>query len=778
MNEPNSGAQASRRKFRLWVAATSTLGFGVWWVASILLHTALFGVLTVVSPEKQTELATMENSATPIAPEEFTMTISPDRVEEVVEEIRDRKGQEFQAQVEELLEIQKELEAANIAKVQQYNELMKSEAALAPDAVKKAAQEALAAQDEAIAAQEQAKTALSKLGEAQAAVSAVPSTEDHITAKPNADAAKADVEKAQAAASAAQNKAMTAQVKIEQQLDVFGQAANEVLNIHQVNSALQNQATKLQKDANNAAQAVDKLRAKEDALRVKTLADKARADAEQKRQVEEEAKIAELQAAGNPKARELTQLLAKQPKTKLSAERAVQAAKDDAIKVAELAPAIDAALKQAQQTEAQAQQAQAQAKEALARSAERLEQAVAKASERAAVPVPAQPETSPATSRNLAELYNQALQAEDTLTNTYKQVRAAELAAIRKLPMAQALALTEVAKPVRNTVDTKILSENIRDVQGVQKQEKAINAASAELDSMVSLARRMKELALPEIGANVTVGDLKNQADHSDRMEQLAVQSEGARAKDLSGEMGDAAMKDRDGAGVGDDAEAARLAKSNEPPSYLFAAPKDLKPIPGRTIGDVQSTPSGRNASWMFVDSWYLIGPWPNPGRKNLNTKFPPETVVDLNATYTGGRRYGKPMPVSWRFYQAPAFAAPGPFQSAEQTGQIIPPGLGEYEIYYAYTELWSDTARDLWVAIGSDDQSKIWINDDMIWKSGDELKGWVPNEGLRKVHFRKGINRILCRYENGHMKGCFSFLISLKTTVAAPIQTNVKAGR
>jgi len=372
-------------------------------------------------------------------------------------------------------------------------------------------------------------------------------------------------------------------------------------------------------------------------------------------------------------------------------------------------------------------------------------------------------------------------------------VRAAELASIRKLPMAQALALTQVAKPVRKGVDTKILSANIRDAQGVHTQEKAINAAGEELASMVALARRMRALALPDTSAGgVSVDDLQEQAEHSEKMEQLALQSEGEEAKDLTGEMGEGKGKEgKAGHGSGGEGKKAGRAghgfdqgpetnlpgKQLGPPSYLFAAPREMRPIPGRTIGgDMQNTAPGRNGYWMFVDSWYIIGPWPNPGRKNLNTKFPPETVVDLNATYTGGKQDEKPMNVRWKFYQAPALDAP--LHGTEMTGQIIPPGLGEYEIYYAYTEVRSDEARDVWVAIGSDDQSKIWINDDMIWKSSDQLKNWVPNEGLRKIHLRQGINRILYRYENGHSSGCFSFFISLRSTDTAPLPTNVLRGR
>ena len=512
MSDPESSAKRARHRFPLWLAISSALGFGGWWIASLLLHTALFGILTVVVPKQSTELP---------APDELNMAVRPDQVKEVVEDIRSRKSEEFQEQLKELRDIQKELEAADTAKIQQYKELMKNE----------------------------------------------------------------------------------------------------------------------------------------------------------KKAFSEE------------------------------------------------------------------------------------------------IPAPSSSEPNPAMSQNLAELYNEALQTEHSLVDTYKHVRAAELAAIRKLPMAEALALTDVAQPVRNDVDIKNLSADIHDVQGLQAQEKAIIAASGELASMVDLARRMKGLALPDPKTTVVMGDLKSQADHIEKMEKLAMQTGGARAKDLTGEMIKAETKSTESGGRGNGVASHTILKDDELSGSVFNA-QNLTPVPGRTIGaDMQATVPGRKGDWMFVDSWYLIGPWPNPHRKNLNKKYPPETVVDLNATYTGGRRDERPIPVSWQFFQAPAIAPAPRGETTERTGQIIPPGLGEYEIYYAYTELWFDEARDLWVAIGSDDQSKIWINDEMIWKSSDDLKSWVPNEGLRKVHFRQGVNRILYRYENGHFSGCFSFWISLKSSAQAPLK-------
>jgi hypothetical protein len=147
----------------------------------------------------------------------------------------------------------------------------------------------------------------------------------------------------------------------------------------------------------------------------------------------------------------------------------------------------------------------------------------------------------------------------------------------------------------------------------------------------------------------------------------------------------------------------------------------------------------GPGVRWLMIDSWYVVGPWPNPKRVNRERRYPPENKVDLDATYVGlGGR-----PLKWQFVQAT--------KNNRHPAYIRPPLAREYTIYYFYTEIWSDEDRDLWFVTGSDDKSKVWINDMLVWESAAEHKGWKIGEGYRKVHLKKGANRILYRLENGH---------------------------
>lgn len=154
---------------------------------------------------------------------------------------------------------------------------------------------------------------------------------------------------------------------------------------------------------------------------------------------------------------------------------------------------------------------------------------------------------------------------------------------------------------------------------------------------------------------------------------------------------------------------------------------------PGVEGGRHLADGGGISSNWMVVDRWYVVGPWANPGRINRDRKFPPENAVDLDATYPG--KDGRVL--RWRFMQS-------------KGKMLVPYDESDYSIYYLFTEITSDRDRDVWLSTGSDDKSKIWINDMLVWESGPQLKSWRIDEGFRKVHLRKGVNRILYRLENG----------------------------
>ena len=367
--------------------------------------------------------------------------------------------------------------------------------------------------------------------------------------------------------------------------------------------------------------------------------------------------------------------------------------------------------------------------------------------------------------KNIADLLDIATSTEKEIAELDRQIRAANLAMATQVPYSEALAQTDAAAPLRQPLDRNVLSG--QDGNGAARNEQ-VAQARAQIAGMVASGQRMlarsggapgdKQRANGRSGANATrpggsaaqvgTGPLGVRGSVIDpvrdaRMMPLAQQDSG-QPKDLT-----VAMKSLSAGSIGSpsDNPRSRPVEGGPEPVGAYRAPEIAseailqKAIPGRRV-----TAKGQGAEWMFVNSWYTIGPFSNEGRANLNRRFAPESVVDLDATYVGKDN----QPVRWQFVQ-------------NATPMLLPAQAAEYAIYYAYTELWFDEPRDLWIAIGSDDASTIWIEGQMVWRSRDDLKSWNAGEGLRRVHFKKGLNRVLYRVENGWGEIGLSLVIQLK---------------
>lgn len=159
--------------------------------------------------------------------------------------------------------------------------------------------------------------------------------------------------------------------------------------------------------------------------------------------------------------------------------------------------------------------------------------------------------------------------------------------------------------------------------------------------------------------------------------------------------------------------------------------------LPGRKFS--RNSP---RTGWLYIDTWYVIGPWDNHSRVGFDQAWPPETLIDLDATYKGkGDR-----PLRWQFHQSDNI-------------RIKPPAEEESATYYAYTEVFFEEETEMLVAVASDDAAKVWVNDQLIWRD-DGIGPWRLDEGFRKVVFKKGFNTLLVRIENGPITCTYSILL------------------
>lgn len=205
---------------------------------------------------------------------------------------------------------------------------------------------------------------------------------------------------------------------------------------------------------------------------------------------------------------------------------------------------------------------------------------------------------------------------------------------------------------------------------------------------------------------------------------------------------------------------------SVQTPMSQYAGPRlnqemvKAQALPGRRFSK-----SAERKGWLYINTWYMIGPWENYGRDDFSLVHPPEVSVDFDAVYTDGqvgmgivetdshplKMIGEKVALDgtlrWQFMQS------------ESMHNTVPVTTGS-STYYAYTELYFEEATTMLVAIGTDDSGRVWINGKDVWR--DTGTSWYHiDEHIAPFDFRQGWNRILLRLENGGGGAAgFSFLI------------------
>jgi hypothetical protein len=175
----------------------------------------------------------------------------------------------------------------------------------------------------------------------------------------------------------------------------------------------------------------------------------------------------------------------------------------------------------------------------------------------------------------------------------------------------------------------------------------------------------------------------------------------------------------------------------------------------GRIIG-----PGGPYADRVYVNRWYLIGPFDRKHGDAWLTPDPPEQAVVLDAAYRGkdGRL------LKWEYVDSANYP-------------LVPPRPAEEAVYYGYTELMVDKEQDLTIWVGARDDAQLWLNDKLVWRGRNVAKGpfyrevndtnnthgrdYNFSEGKRVVHLRQGRNKLFFKLSNGVGSLFFSLVLT-----------------
>lgn len=323
-------------------------------------------------------------------------------------------------------------------------------------------------------------------------------------------------------------------------------------------------------------------------------------------------------------------------------------------------------------------------------------------------------------------VYKNHIPLEREVGQLFERFHALELSASldQPLPLSKSLENTKLDLPKRKKIRSDFMQTAARNREELEKFRKEITELYLETQDMLNSAARWVELAESKTGSLTS----------------------GATLFGLT----------------------TKIVPAPEPyyGHYLnprFFKPTDLKQLfdvtPGLGTrigeGDLQA-----KAVWMSPDRWYYIGPFAHPTKargsaqrrtEDLYFKYPPESSVDLGATYTG--RDGRTLTWKYRVIGRNDVSQDVLGKPADKGLRIMPYTVDNdaYAIWYFYTEVWSDQDRTVVASFASDDFGQCWVNGTLVYQSPSETQPWVPftRNGFRPVLLRKGYNRVLFKLEN-----------------------------
>lgn len=154
------------------------------------------------------------------------------------------------------------------------------------------------------------------------------------------------------------------------------------------------------------------------------------------------------------------------------------------------------------------------------------------------------------------------------------------------------------------------------------------------------------------------------------------------------------------------------------------------------------SAPLSETVVDTSVPSWWIIGPFSNPGGHAGDVKHPIETEkLDLAKKYPG--QQGQ---IAWRKVERGLQA-----HVLDEHVVDFVKLFGQQNNVAAYALVWisSDKGRDALLAVGSDDGLVVWLNDKEVHKNL-VARGYTSKQDRVPIHLEKGRNKLVLKVTQG----------------------------
>lgn len=140
-----------------------------------------------------------------------------------------------------------------------------------------------------------------------------------------------------------------------------------------------------------------------------------------------------------------------------------------------------------------------------------------------------------------------------------------------------------------------------------------------------------------------------------------------------------------------------------------------------------------------MVMDWKLIGPFPNPERKGVETVYAPEKKLDFAAEVDGLK--GK---IRWKDHVVTKESGLVDLNTALEA---VKDGVA-----YATTEFTSKDEQSVDIRLGCWNVFKLWVNGELVLERGDEFTGMRFDHYVARVHLKPGKNVLLLKVcKNDH---------------------------
>jgi hypothetical protein len=192
-------------------------------------------------------------------------------------------------------------------------------------------------------------------------------------------------------------------------------------------------------------------------------------------------------------------------------------------------------------------------------------------------------------------------------------------------------------------------------------------------------------------------------------------------------------------------AKAEKLAGGAAKSEYakLFAAVRDDEQA--KKIAAALEKHGGRAdlvAQFGIVTKWVLAGPFDGPNASGFKTDYPPETKLDLTATYKG--KGG--VQVKWKPFTVEV--DPKKYD-LEEVGEVdLNKAIGKIKdtVAYAYTVVESDKERAVEIRYGCINASKLFLNGKQVFAREEYHHGENFDQYVARVTLKPGKNDLLLK--------------------------------